>query len=284
MSAEHEEHASTEGVWVPKPTGAPMLVALGITLLFAGLVTNVIVTFVGIPLVLFGGIGWWRGLFPRQQEVLIPFQSEAERPPPIVPDPLAVAHLIPGQDGHRVRLPVEIHPYTAGLAGGAAGGIAMAIVAMAFGLYSEGSIWYPVNLLASIMLPSLNEADVAQLSQFHWTGLLGALIIHAGLSLMVGSVYGAMLPMLPGRPLLWAGIFAPLVWSGVIWVCLAIVSPALNEHIEWGWFIASQIAFGLVAGWVVARTEPIKTMQTWSLAERAGVEATGIEPRKEGDS
>ena len=284
MSSEHEEHESAEGILVPKPTGAPMLVALGITMLFAGLVTNAIVTFAGIPLVLFGGIFWWRGVLPQQQEVLVPFQTEAERAPPIVPDPQAVAHLIPGEAGHRVRVPAEIHPYTAGLAGGAAGGIAMAIIAMAYGLYSEGSIWYPVNLLASIMLPSLNEANVAQLSQFHWTGLVGALIIHAGLSLMVGSIYGVLLPMLPGRPLLWAGIFAPLIWTGVIWVCLAIVSPALDDHVEWGWFVGSQIAFGLVAGWVVTRSEPIKTMQTWSLAERAGVEATGITPRGEDDS
>jgi hypothetical protein len=284
MSSEHEEHANAEGVLVPKTTGAPMLVALGITLIFAGLVTNAVVTFVGIPLVFFGGIGWWRGVLPRQQEVLVPFQSEAERPPPIVPSPHAVAHLVPGEDGHRVRIPAEIHPYTAGLAGGAAGGLAMAIIAMVYGLYSEGSIWYPVNLLASVMLPSLNEANVAQLSQFHWTGLLGAVIIHASLSLMVGSIYGVLLPMLPGRPLLWSGIFAPLVWSGVIWICLAIVSPALDDHVEWGWFIGSQIAFGLVAGWVVTRTEPVKTMQTWSLVERAGIEATGIDPNREDES
>ena len=284
MASEEEAHEEGPGIEVPKPTGAPMITALGITLLFAGLVTNIIVTLVGIPLILFGGIGWWRGVLPRQQEVLIPLQSEALRPPPIEPAPHKVAHLIPGEDGHRVRIPIEVHPYSAGLLGGAAGGIAMAIVALAYGLYSEGSIWYTVNLLASIMLPSLNNADVAQLSQFHATGLIAAVVIHAGLSLMVGSIYGALLPMLPGRPLLWAGIFAPLAWSGVIWLTLEMISPALAEHIRWSWFIGSQLAFGLVAGWVVARSEPIRTMQTWSLAERAGIEATGIAPSGKDES
>lgn len=281
MASEEEAHETGPGIDVPKPTGAPMITALGITFLFAGLVTNVVVTFIGVPLVLFGGVGWWRGVLPRQQEVRIPLQSEAQRPPPILPAPHKVAHLIPGEDGHRVRIPVEIHPYSAGLLGGAAGGIAMAIVAMAYGLYSEGSIWYPVNLLASVMLPSLNNADVAQLTQFHTTGLIAAIVIHAGLSLMVGSIYGALLPMLPGRPLLWAGIFAPLAWSGVIWLALELISPALDEFIRWSWFIGSQLAFGLTAGWVVARSEPVRTMQAWSLAERAGIEATGIAPAGE---
>jgi len=284
MVDENNEHENLDGVLVPEPTGAPMLVALGITFIFAGLVTNAIVTIVGVPLVLFGAVGWWRGVFPEQKEVLVPLQPAAERPPPVEPAPQKVAHLIPGEDGHRARIPMEIHPYSAGLWGGVVGGIAMALVAIGYGLYSEGSIWYPVNLLASVMLPSLDADNTAQLVHFHWTGLIAALFLHSLLSLMVGSVYGVLLPMLPGRPLLWAGFFAPLVWSGAIWLSLSILSPALDQHIRWSWFIGSQIAFGLVAGWVIARAEPIKTMQSWPLVERAGIEATGIARSKEGDS
>jgi hypothetical protein len=47
----------------------------------------------------------------------------------------------------------------------------------------------------------------------------------------------------------------------------------LNERINWGWFVASQIAFGLVTGQVIARSAKIQTMQSWPLIERAGVEA-----------
>ncbi|MED5262471.1 MAG: hypothetical protein VX574_08770 [Myxococcota bacterium] len=284
MALTDQDHDRPEGVELPEPTGAPMLVALGVTLLFAGLVTNVIVTLVGIPLVLFGGFGWWRGVFPRQREVLVPLQPATKGPPPIVPAAHKVAHLVPGEEGHRVRIPVEIHPYSAGVAGGVAGGIAMALVAMAFGFYAENSIWYPVNLLASVMLPSLDASNLAQLTQFHWTALFAALFMHALLSLMVGVVYGTLLPMLPRRPLLWAGIFAPLFWSGAIWVTLSVVSPALDQHINWVWFIGSQFAFGLVAGGVISRAEPVKTMQSWSLAERAGIEATGLERRTEDPS
>jgi hypothetical protein len=56
---------------------------------------------------------------------------------------------------------------------------------------------------------------------------------------------------------------------------------ALNARVDWPWFIASQIAFGLAAGFVVARAQPVATMQTWPLAARAGVEATGTRPAQE---
>jgi len=54
------------------------------------------------------------------------------------------------------------------------------------------------------------------------------------------------------------------------------VAPALNEHIAWGWFIASQAAFGLVAGYVIARIEPVAILQHAPFAARAGVEAAGV--------
>jgi hypothetical protein len=53
----------------------------------------------------------------------------------------------------------------------------------------------------------------------------------------------------------------------------------LNERIAWGWFVASQIAFGLAAGQIVARSAKIQTMQSWPLTERAGIEA---QEREEG--
>jgi hypothetical protein len=58
------------------------------------------------------------------------------------------------------------------------------------------------------------------------------------------------------------------------------MDPALQARIHWGWFIASQFAFGLVAGLVVARHEPIGTMQFLPFALRAGFEAPGIEEEK----
>ena len=63
---------------------------------------------------------------------------------------------------------------------------------------------------------------------------------------------------------------------------MAIINPALQERIDWKWFIASQFAFGVVAGFVVMRHEPISTMQHLPFAVRAGFEAPGIEDEKDG--
>ena len=54
------------------------------------------------------------------------------------------------------------------------------------------------------------------------------------------------------------------------------MNPALQARIDWRWFIASQFAFGIVAGFVVARHERISTMQYLPFAVRAGIEAPGI--------
>ncbi len=68
------------------------------------------------------------------------------------------------------------------------------------------------------------------------------------ISVLTGLLYAVMLPMLPRRHLLWGGLIAPLLWTGLIWAVLGMVNPVLNARIDWPWFIASQIAFGLAAG------------------------------------
>ena len=67
-----------------------------------------------------------------------------------MPSPTAVEHLRLGEGGHRVRLPVEVQPLSAGVKGGLVGGVAMAVVALAYGLLVQGSLWYPINLLAAV--------------------------------------------------------------------------------------------------------------------------------------
>ncbi len=276
------EASGTVGIALPAPTTWPMLFALGLSLLFAGLVTNAIVSGVGAALFLRGAVGWWFDVLPHERHERVPRQAAVDRPPPIEPQTAAVEHLRAGESLHRLRLPVEMQPYSSGLRGGAAGAVAMAFVAMAYGLIAQGSAWYPVNLLASAILPSMNLADVAQLRTFDATAFGAATLMHGGLSLFVGLVYAALLPTLPGRTLLWGGIVAPLAWSGVVWVSLGVVAPALNDHIQWSWFIASQAAFGLTAGWVILRIEPIALLQRLPLAAKAGIEAAGLSaPRRE---
>jgi hypothetical protein len=89
--------------------------------------------------------------------------------------------------------------------------------------------------------------------------------------------------MLARRHMLWGGLMAPLLWTGGLWAVLGIVNPLLNARVDWTWFIVSQIVFGLAAGYVVSRVEPVATMQTWPLAARAGIEASGTRaPREPG--
>ncbi len=54
---------------------------------------------------------------------------------------------------------------------------------------------------------------------------------------------------------------------------LGVISPILNQRIDWLWFVVSQIAFGLVAGFVVNLQVKVRTPQFRSLpfAVRAGL-------------
>jgi hypothetical protein len=88
--------------------------------------------------------------------------------------------------------------------------------------------------------------------------------------------------MLPRHPMLLGGIIAPLLWTGLLHSVLGIVNPVLDEHINWGWFVVSQITFGVVAGYVVARQNKIRTGQAMPFVLRMGLEASGIH-REEGE-
>jgi hypothetical protein len=139
---------------------------------------------------------------------------------------------------------------------------------------SQNSIWYPINLLAAGFFPA--TANTAEIAAFHLRALLIAIPIHLITSLLVGLLYGAMLPMLPQRPILLGGFIAPLLWSGLIHSILGIVNPVLNQRIDWLWFVFSQVGFGIVAGLVVSRQERIRTRQQLPLALRVGLEASGM--------
>jgi hypothetical protein len=91
--------------------------------------------------------------------------------------------------------------------------------------------------------------------------------------------------MLPRRPVLLGGFVAPILWSGLIHSVLGVVNPVLNQRIDWLWYAASQMGFGIVAGAVVARQARIRTWQQLPLALRMGMEASGMagEDRSEGE-
>jgi len=282
MPREEYRSESSNSIEVPAPTPWPFVTSFGLALLFAGLVTSLAVSIVGLVVILFGAVGWFRDVLPVPKEELV---AIATTPAPIfVRSTRRVAHLQAGAEGHRVYIPITVHPYSAGLLGGALGGVGMAIIACLYGLIAQGSLWYPVNLLAAAALPSLAEAGPAELKAFHVSGFAIALLIHGIISLLVGLLYAAILPMMPSRfTAFWGSFLAPVLWTALVASTLHLTNPALNAKIAWGWFIASQVAFGLITGFIVAHSKEVETAQSWPLAARAGVEAPGVMPEKEAE-
>ena len=262
---------------LPAPTAWPIVLAFGITLLFAGLLTNVSVTILGAVLALAGTVGWFRDVLPHEAHETVLVSDKIE---PVVTTRPEVARVgWTTNELNRSWLPLEIYPVSAGIKGGLAGSVAMAILAIIYGVASKHGIWYPINLLAAGFFPS--RVTTAGIAAFHWDAFLVAAAVHLVTSLIVGLLYGAMLPMFPRRPILLGGFVAPLLWSGLLHSILDIVNPVLNQHIDWFWFVLSQLGFGIVAGMVVSRQERIQTWQHLPFALRAGMETTGAVDKKD---
>ena len=265
---------------IPKSNGWPMIAGLGLTMAFAGLVTSPVVSAVGAVLIIAGAIGWFDEVFPKELVEAVAVEPAAAAVA-IAPVRVAVAQLHAGEEGHRALLPLEIYPYSAGIKGGIAGGFVMAALAAIFGVLQHGSPWYPINILAATAMPSVATLSDAQLSAFDLRIFIMAVIIHGAVSLLVGLLYGVLLPLLPRNPIFFGGLVAPLLWTGLLYSTLKVINPLLDARIEWGSFIVCQIGFGLTAGLVVARSEKIRTFQHLPFAMRMGVEAPGVMPRRE---
>ena len=276
----HEKTGET--IELPRSTPWPIVLALGITLVFAGMVTTVAVSILGVLLAASGYIGWFRDVLPHEKEEPVPISAEST--PVTTGRPLVARVGWITHEPHRARLPLEIYPISAGVKGGLAGSAAMAALAITYGVISHHSVWYPINLLAAGFFPEA-ENTAAQLAAFQSKYLILATILHLLTSLLVGLLYGAMLPMFPRRPILWGGLLAPVLWSVLIHSFLEFVDPALNKEINWFWFVASQVGFGIVAGIVVSRQQRVRTWQHLPFPIRAGLEAPGaMEERNREDS
>ncbi len=265
VSHPNQEH----GLHLPSPTAWPVVLALGVALLLTGMVTSVVVSILGVLLVSVASVGWFRQVLPEEAHQPVEVHDE---PVPVVTSRRLAAKL-PEDITSRKILPVETFRITTGIRGGLAGGAAMAVPAAVYGWVKYHSIWYAMNLLAAGGFISWIGASNAFLSEFHLRGLLAALAIHGLTSLLVGLLYGAMLPMFPRYPIVTAGIMAPLLLTGILHSAIDVVSPILNERIDWFWYVASQIAFGLVCGFVVNLQTKVRTPQFQALpfSIRAGI-------------
>ncbi len=274
-SAQIDAHSGiSREIESPAPTAWPFVLAFGFTLLFSGLLTSMSVTALGAVLALAGCIGWFREVLPREHEIAIPvvrddFRASTER---------RAVDRIPITEQARAWLPVHTYPVSAGVKGGLAGSVAMAVLACTYGVLKIGSVWYPINLLAATVYAQSLKMGPAQLNSFHADSFMIALGLHVIVSTLVGLLYGAMLPMFARRPIVLGGLIGPVLWSGLIYTILGLLNPILASHIDWYWFVASQIGFGVVAGLVVVRQSRMLTRENLPFAMRAGIEAQGVTP------
>jgi hypothetical protein len=264
---------------VPASTAWSLVLAFGFTLMFAGLLTSVSVTALGIVLAVAGCVGWFREVFPHDHEETVPVVFEEHR---VTTERRIVERVPVAPDLVRAWLPLETYPISAGLKGGLAGGVAMAVLAGTYGLLKARSIWYPINLLAATVYAESLKLGPVQLKSFHADSFAIALVLHGIGSIFVGLLYGAMLPMFARRPIVLGGLIAPVLWSGLLYSTMQLLNPLLASRVDWIWFMASQIAFGIVAGIVVVRQEHVSTRENLPFVVRAGIEAPGIMAPREG--
>lgn len=259
-------------VHLPAPTAWPILLALGFTLIFAALVTSMGIGLLGLAIVLVSAVGWFRDVLPHEAHIDIPVEVGVVE---IEPSPEGVAR-IEVDETHRAQLPLQTFTFASGIKGGIAGGIAMVIPAELYGILRFHSIWYAVNLLGGAGVGEWTNPTMYQLTHFRLSAFITANIIQGATTLLVGILYGALLPIWPKRPILLGGIVAPVLWTGLLHSTLGIVNPFLQQKIDWWSFAASQVIFGLVAGYTVTRLGSYRKLAQVPLAVRLGIETPGL--------
>jgi hypothetical protein len=257
-SPSQSEHSTApHAVEMPRPTAAPLVLAAGLTFLGAGVALGLLFLLVGAVL-LVAALSMWIGeLLPGRGQAHEPLAEPARQPRLVMGAPGGVEHLQPGMPGYRLRLPQAVHPVSAGLKGGLAGGLAMIVPALLWGLLSDYGLWYPINLLAGMALPLPADLQPEQIEEFlkdpHWSFLLVAAVIHVMLSVVIGLIYGVLLPTLPAVPrqIAWGGLLMPILWTGASYLAMSAANSSLPEKVSWPWFLVSQLVYGITMPAVV---------------------------------
>src|ERR1700722_2260633 len=164
VSATGVPEATTGKVNLPAPTPWPIVLAFGITLLLAGLVTSPSVSILGAILFVTASVGWFRDVLPHEKEETVEVKDEVTA---VSTSRLEVERLPIAPELTRALLPLETYPVSAGIKGGLAGGVAMAVLACFYGFLRQGSIWYPINLLAATVYSQSLGFGTTSLRAFH---------------------------------------------------------------------------------------------------------------------
>ena len=226
-----------------------------------------------------GAVGWFRDVLPHEAHDVVPCGRNCTGGRDVAAQSGAFRDI--AAELPRAWLPLEIYPVSAGIKGGLAGSRCHGRVGDAVRAPEPGSIWYPINLLAARLFPSRGDGEHASNSP-HFISMPSSLPspIHLLTSLLVGVLYGAMLPMLPRRPILLGGFIAPLhvVRLAAQRASGSSIRCSINGSTGCGsccrrWDSESSRAS------VVSRQERVRTWQRLPLAVRAGIEAPGDDAR-----
>jgi hypothetical protein len=256
MSESHTKDDSSS-IEMPKPTAAPLVLALGIALAAMGVAASLAFLFVGV-VVFVAGLGMWISqLLPGRGHWREPRVEPSLRPHAVIPVPGEIERLRHGVPGYRLRLPVKVHPVSAGIKGGFVGGLVMPVPALLYGILSGHGIWWPVNLLAGMVVPGVGRMSIGELEQFHPALALAGALIHIVVSLFLGLIIGVLLPTLPQirKPIAWGALLMPLLWTAASYVAFSVMNPAIRDGVAWFWFVISQLFFGVVAAVVFIMVE-----------------------------
>src|SRR5262249_16265106 len=235
-----QQPGSPQLIEMPRSTAGPMIVGASIVLLCAGIALSPALSIVGAIIFAVGLATWIGQLLPGGGHAPEPRVPPSHRPQQIPPAPGMVEQMQEGMPGYRMRLPLKVHPISAGVKGGLLGGLLMPIPALLWGLVSRHGIWYPINLLAGMINPSVGNLPVAELERFLLGFLLVGLVIHAIMWVVIGLIYGVLLPTLPpirGGQIIWGGVVLPLLWTGASYGLMGVTNPLLQRDVDWPWFI-----------------------------------------------
>ena len=282
VPSDPQEVASVRSVvLLPHPTAWPVLLALGMMLLIGSPVMNLAIGALGLVLTIVSAIGWFYNVLPQERMEPVEVSAEIVR---VTPESQTRVRRIEIDETHRAQLPLRTFSLMSGVKGGFAGGVAMIIPAEIYGLLRYHSIWYVVNLLGGAGVGTWQNPTNDELMHFRLSAFVTASIIQLATTLLVGILYGALLPVWPKRPILLGGIVAPILWTGLLHSVLGLVNPYLAERIDWISFAVAQMVFGLVAGATVARLGDFRRLDQAPLAIRLGVESPGLRAAGKGDS
>ncbi len=154
----------TSNVELPAPTAWPMVLALGIALMLAGMVTHWAISLLGLVMALPAIVGWFFEVLPHEHHEYAAVRTEIVE----ISSARSTSSRLTLDGRHRKLLPLETFSVMAGVKGGIAGGVAMIVPAALYGLIRFHSVWYAVNLLAAVGLSVGRERAMRFWRSFIW--------------------------------------------------------------------------------------------------------------------